>query len=371
MYKSLTQFFIIILTLLFCRLATAEPIKIGIAGPFSGPYAGMGDQQWLGANQAIEDINAQGGINGNKLMLVIADDDCNPEKAEKIAHHFAMQGDIKAVIGHNCSSTSLAAAKIYAAHNILMITPASTAPALTEQGYHNIFRTCGKNDTQGEFAANFIHDHFDAKKVIIIHDNTLYGKGLADSVQATLTKLGTKVILNQNFQRDNSDYLSLAKTVADMKPDAVFFGGLFTDAGEFLKLLHEINNHIPFIAGDGIASPDFVKAAGGPNITKGVYMTFFSDPNSFTQAKNVVKKFEKKRIKPTGYMLNAYAATQAVAQAIKETSLQKEISMDKWLHENKVDSVIGTLEWDKNGDLKQAPFSVYQWDDEGGYEVYQ
>src|SRR6185295_10006654 len=138
--------FLIFASSLLSNVGAAEPIKIGIVGPFSGPYVAAGDQEWQGAMQAVEDINEQGGIKGNKLVLVSADDACNPQKAEQIAKKFVSSPDIMAVVGHNCSSTTLAAAKIYAEANMLMITPASTTPEITEHNYSSIFRTCGRDD---------------------------------------------------------------------------------------------------------------------------------------------------------------------------------------------------------------------------------
>lgn len=351
----------------FSHMSLASPIKIGIAGPFSGTYVAAGDQQWLGAIQAVEDINEQGGINGDKLMLISADDACNPKKAEKIAKEFVKSPEIVAVIGHNCSSTTLAASKIYGKANMLMITPASTTPEITEHNYNSIFRTCGKDDAQGEIAAYFIITKLKSKKIAIIHDGSVYGKVVAEHTKLALNKLTIKEILYQEVMNGSDNYPIQVKKISDLEPDLIYFGGLQIDAGNFLKYLREHGNQTTFFASDGIASPDFVQAAGGPNIVKGVYMTFFKDPLSIPEARKVVKKLQEKRIKPSGYTLNSYAAVQAIEAAMKNAPHDK---MSDWLHQNKVNSVIGTLEWDHKGDLKKAPFMVYRWNDEGEYEPY-
>lgn len=365
--KLFQKISIIFLCLLFSHQSLADTIKIGIAGPFSGPYVAAGDQQWQGAIQAVDDINEQGGINGNKLMLISADDACNPKKAEEIAKRFVKSTEIKAVIGHNCSSTTLAASGIYADANMLMITPASTTPEITAHNYNSIFRTCGTDDSQGEIAAYFITKILKAKKVVVIHDGSVYGKIVALNTKISLEKLENNPILYQEIARDKNNNSLLIKQVAQLEPDLVYFGGQDSDAGNFLKYLREQGNNVTFFGSDGIASSDFVQTAGGPNIVKNAYMTFFTDPLYIPEAKKVVKKLQEKRIKPTGYTLNAYAAVQAIEAALKNAPQDK---LSEWLHQNKVNSVIGTLEWDQNGDLKKAPFSVYKWNDEGEYELY-
>ncbi len=369
MYKvKLTQRIIALcLGVLFTNAASADDIKIGIVGPFSGPYVAAGDQQWLGATQAVDDINAEGGVDGRKLVLISADDACNPEKAVKIAKKMVAAGDIEAVIGHNCSSATLAAAKIYAEANMLMISPASTTPEITAHNYKSIFRTCGKDDSQGKVAAYFISKKLKAKNVAVVNDGSVYGKVVAENTKVALDELGDTPILYAELIPDKSNKAKLFQQIADLKPDLIYFGGLHTDAGNFLKELREYGNKVTFFGSDGLASPDFVQAAGGPNIVQGVYMTFFNDPLSIPEAKNVVNELQEKRISPTGYILNSYAAVQVIVTAMQHVPRDQ---MSDWLHHNKVDSVLGPLEWDKNGDLKKAAFIVYKWNNEGGYSPY-
>jgi branched-chain amino acid transport system substrate-binding protein len=355
------------ITAILLNMVSAEPIKIGIAGPFSGPYVAAGDQQWEGARQAIEDINNNGGINGNKLVLISADDACTPQKAEQIAKKFVTSHEIIAVVGHNCSSTTLAAAKIYAYANLLMITPASTTPEITEHNYLSIFRTCGRDDAQGKVAADFMNHKLNAKKIAIFYVNNVYGKGIAENTKNALEKLGNPPILYQKLTQNQSKDEKLIQQISAIEPDVIYFGGLHTDAGDFLKYLHEHGNHTIFMGSDGLASPDFVQAAGGPNNVANVYMTFFDDPNTLSAAKRVVKELEDKHITTTGYTLNSYAAIQAIAAALKNAPLNK---MSEWLHQNTVDSIIGPLKWDQKGDLKKDSFIVYKWNEDGGYDPY-
>lgn len=367
MSKLIRNVFIAGISSLLCHICVADTIKIGVAGPFSGPYASFGDQLWRGATQAAADINEKGGINGNKIELINADDACEPKQAVAVANRLVNKDNVAAVIGHFCSSSTIPASNVYADAQIVMITPASTNPALTERGFNTIFRTCGRDDQQGIIAAQFISDSLKAKNIAIIHDKDTYGKGLADATKKTLEKLGAKIVLYEGLTRGEKDFNALVSRIKQLNADAVYFGGLHPEAGPLLRQLREQGYQGPFISGDGIASEDFVTSAGGANIVKNVYMTFGSDPRNIPDAQKVVKELESKHIEPEGYTLYSYAALQSIADAIRETHSQDGKKMADWLHQHKVPTVMGEREWDEKGDLKNAPYIIYKWDTDGKY----
>ncbi len=346
----------------------AKTIKIGVAGPFSGPYAAFGDQMWHGASQAAEDINKKGGINGDQIELVKADDVCEPKQAVFVAHRLVNSDDVTAIIGHFCSSSTVPASEVYADAQALMITPASTNPVITDRGLTTIFRTCGRDDQQGLVAADFINNKLHAKQVAVIHDKDTYGKGLADAMKTELEKLGGKVVLYEGLTRGEKNFNALVTKIKETKADAVYFGGLHTEAGPLLRQLREQGVKAPFVSGDGIVSEDFVSAAGGPQIVKGVYMTFGADPRDNKNGKEVITAFRNKKIEPEGYTLYSYATLQAIADAMKETHSTDGKKLADWLHNNKVNTVIGEKSWDAKGDLKNADYVIYQWDDKGKYK---
>ncbi len=346
----------------------AKTIKIGVAGPFSGPYAAFGDQMWHGASQAAEDINKKGGINGDQIELVKADDVCEPKQAVSVAHRLVNNEDVTAVIGHFCSSSTVPASDVYADAQALMITPASTNPVITDRGLTTIFRTCGRDDQQGFVAADFITNKLHAKQVAVIHDKDTYGKGLADAMKAQLEKLGPKVVLYEGLTRGEKNFNALVTKIKEAKADAVYFGGLHTEAGPFLRQLREQGVKVRFISGDGIVSEDFVSAAGGPQIVKGVYMTFGADPRDNNNGKEVIAEFRNNKIEPEGYTLYSYATLQAISEAMKQTHSTDGKKLADWLHKNKVNTVIGEKSWDAKGDLKTSDYVIYEWDDKGKYK---
>lgn len=341
-------------------------IKIGVAGPFSGPNATYGAQYWKGATQAAEDINATGGINGEKIVLVQGDDACEPKQAVSVANRLADQDKVMAVVGHFCSSSTMPASEVYDEAGILTITPGSTNPQITERGMNGMFRMCGRDDQQGSIAANYILDTLKAKKVAVIHDKDTYGQGLADATKAALQKRGVKEVMYEGLSRGEKDFNALVTKMSSLNPDVVYFGGCHPEAGPLVRQMREQGMKAKFFSGDCIVTEEMVTAAGGPQYTNGVYMTFGNDPRQIPAGKTVIEKFRASGFEPEGYTLYAYASIQALAAAYKAAGKDNE-KAGAWLKANSVDTVMGKKSWDSKGDLKVSDYVIYQWDDKGKY----
>lgn len=366
---AIKKFLGILLIGFFSTLVYADDtIKIGIAGPHSGAYAAFGEQLWRGASQAAQDINEKGGINGKKLELVKADDACEPKQAVAVANRIVDHEEVDAVVGHFCSSSTIPASEVYSDAEIIMITPASTNPIVTDRGLKTVFRTCGRDDQQGKVAANFIFKDLKSKRVAVIHDKDTYGKGIADSMIANLKSLGGGTVLYEGLTRGEKDFNALITKLKQVNADAVYFGGLHTEAGPLVRQLREQGMEIPFISGDGIVSEDFVTAAGGKKMVRGVYMTFGADPRQIPEGKKTVAKFRNNGFEPEGYTLYSYASMQIIAKAIENTRSMNGEILSSWLHQNKVDTVMGKKAWDTKGDLLVSDYVIYKWDNKGKYQ---
>lgn len=346
----------------------AETIKVGVAGPHSGAYAAFGEQLWRGASQAAEDINANGGINGKQIELIKADDACEPKQAVAVANRIVEHDEVSAVIGHFCSSSTIPASVVYADAQIIMITPASTNPTVTDRGLKTIFRTCGRDDQQGVVAAEFIQNQLKAKRVGVIHDKDTYGKGLADAMQDHLVKLGTTPVIYEGLTRGEKDFNALVTKLKQYKVDAVYFGGLHTEAGPLVRQLREQGLNVPLISGDGIVSEDFVTAAGGAKMVKNVYMTFGQDPRKLPSGKAVVDEFREQGIEPEGYTLYSYASLEIVAKAMESIKSTDGIKLSNYLKEHSISTVIGEKAWNYKGDLKKSDYVMYAWQPDGTYK---
>jgi branched-chain amino acid transport system substrate-binding protein len=335
----------------------AQEIKIGV------------EQLWRGAEQAAADINAAGGINGMKLTLVKADDACEPKQAVAVANRLVDSDKVAAVVGHFCSASTIPASEVYAEANVLMITPASTNPTVTERKLPSILRTCGRDDQQGFVAAEFIVKNLKAKRVVVLHDKDTYGRGLADAMKTHMKSLGTTEVLYEGLTRGEKDFNALVTKIKAANADAVYFGGLHTEAGPLIRQMREQGLKAAFVSGDGIVSNDFVTTAGGNKFVNGVYMTFGADARSLPEGKKVVEEFRKGKYEPEGYTLYSYATIQAIAAALKATGKTDGQVLAKWLKANPVQTAMGTKAWDDKGDLKISDFVMYKWSDNGKYDV--
>jgi branched-chain amino acid transport system substrate-binding protein len=347
--------------------AMAEVLKISVAGPHTGAYAAFGEQLWRGAEQAAKDINAAGGINGKMLELVKSDDACEPKQAVAVANRAVDADKVVGVVGHFCSSSTMPASEIYADADVLTITPASTNPQVTERGLPTMMRMCGRDDQQGIVAGDYIVKKLGAKRVAVIHDKDTYGQGLADATRAQLRKNGLTEVLYEGLTRGEKDFNALVTKIRSLNADAVYFGGLHTEAGPLVRQMREQGVNAAFISGDGIVSEDFATAAGGNNFVKGVLMTFGADPRKNDAGKAVIEKFRAAKYEPEGYTLYSYASMQVLAAALKGSGSTSGAKMAEWLKKNPVDTVMGQKAFDAKGDLVVSDYVMYGWDDQGKY----
>ncbi len=216
----------------------ADTIKIGIAGPKTGPVTQYGDMQFIGAKQAIKDINAAGGVDGKMLEAKEYDDACDPKQAVAVANKVVNDG-VKFVVGHLCSSSTQPASDIYEDEGVIMITPAATSPEITARGYKLIFRTIGLDSAQGPAAGNYIADHVKPKVVAVLHDKQQYGEGIATAVKQTLEKKGTKVAVFEGLNAGDKDFSSIIQKLKQNNVDFVYYGGYHPELGLILRQAQE------------------------------------------------------------------------------------------------------------------------------------
>ena len=289
----------------------------------SGGEASFGRQMKNGAEQAVADINAAGGVLGRKLKLEIGDDACDPKQARSVGEKFA-GAKLPFVAGHYCSSSSIPASEAYAEGGVLQITPASTNPTFTERKLWNTFRVCGRDDQQGAVAGAYIARNFKGKNIAVVHDKTTYGKGLADETKKALNKAGIKEKLYESYNKGDKDFNALVSKLKLNNIDLVYVGGYHQESGLILRQMRDQGVKATLMAGDALADKEFASITGPA--AEGVLFTFGPDPRNKATAKAIVDKFKAKNIDPEGYTLYTYAAfqvwTQAVAKA-KTTDAKK------------------------------------------------
>jgi branched-chain amino acid transport system substrate-binding protein len=349
---------------LSASLALAVPamaqIKVGVAGPITGNNASFGAQLKNGTEKAVEDINAAGGILGQKIQLSIGDDASDPKQGVSVANKFVGDG-VKLVIGHFNSGVSIPSSEVYQEAGVLQITPASTNPKFTERSMWNTFRTCGRDDQQGAVAAAYIAKNFKGKKVAIVHDKTPYGKGLADETQKGMNAKGVKEVLYEGVNTGEKDFSALVSKLKSANVDLVYFGGLHTEAGLIVRQMRDQGVKAPMMSGDGITDKEFAQIAG-PG-AEGTLMTFSPDPRKNPNAAKVVAEFKsKKNYDPEAYTLYSYAALEIMKQAAEQAkSLDPKKMADVMKSGKAFKTVIGDISFDKKGDITRPDYVMYVW----------
>ncbi|MCA0399691.1 MAG: branched-chain amino acid ABC transporter substrate-binding protein [Proteobacteria bacterium] len=358
MKKTLLAGVALAATLGFAGVANAQ-IKFGVTGPITGPNAAFGKQLTDGAEQAAEDFNKAGGILGQKITLSKGDDVSDPKQGVSVANKFVGDG-VKFVVGPFNSGVTIPASEVYAENGVLVISPSATNPKVTERKLWNVFRTCGRDDQQGEVAGKHIADKLKGKKVAVIHDKTTYGQGLADETKKAMNKLGVKEVLYEGVNTGEKDFSALITKMKNAGVEVVYWGGLHTEGGLIIRQMRDQGVKAVMMSGDGITSDEFA-TIGGPGV-EGTLMTFPPDPRRRPEAKAIVDAYKAKNINPEAYTLYTYAAMEVIKQAAESAKSLEPKKVAEKIHSGmKFKTVIGELSFDKKGDITRPDYVMYTW----------
>jgi branched-chain amino acid transport system substrate-binding protein len=348
--------------------AAQAQVKVGVGAPMTGGSAAFGAQFKQGVEQAVEDINAAGGILGQKVVLYVGDDRADPKEGVSVANKFAADG-VKFVIGHFNSGVTIPSSDVYMENGMLVITPGATNPKVTDRGMWNVFRVCGRDDQQGSAAGAIIADKFKGKRVAIIHDKTTYGQGLAEETRKAMNAKGLRAVMFEGVNKDDKDFTALVSKIKGANADLIYWGGLHDTAGLIVRQMRDQGVKAPLMGGDGMADEEFA-AIAGPG-AEGTLMTFTPDPRTNPKNKDIVELFRKKRgFEPQAYTLYSYAALQIIKQAAEQAKSVDPKKVADVMHSGKVfNTVLGDLTFDKKGDITgyiiagttRNPYVLYTW----------
>ncbi|MCX8293094.1 branched-chain amino acid ABC transporter substrate-binding protein [Phyllobacterium sp. 0TCS1.6A] len=346
-------------------------LLIAVGAPLTGPNAAFGAQIQKGAEAAIAEINAAGGINGEQVKITLGDDVSDPKQGISVANKFVADG-VKFVIGHFNSGVSIPASEVYAENGILEVTPAATNPVFTERGLWNTFRTCGRDDQQGIVAGGYIADKFKDAKIAVVHDKTPYGQGLADETKKTLNSKGVTEALYEGVNVGDKDFSALIAKAKQAGVTVLYWGGLHTEAGLIIRQLADQGLKVTFISGDGIVSNELASIAG--DAVEGTLNTFGPDPSKNPANKELVEKFRAQGFEPEAYTLYSYAAAQVIAAAATAAKSNDPEAVGKAMKESgPFKTVLGDLAFDEKGDPKLPGYVMYEWkkDADGKFSYQQ
>lgn len=340
----------------------AAEIRIGIAGPMTGPVAQYGDMQFSGARMAIERINASGGVMGEQLVGIEVDDVCDPKQAVTVANRLVNQG-VQYVVGHLCSSSTQPASDIYEDEGILMITPASTSPQITQRGYELLFRTIGLDSMQGPVAANFIVSQ-KPNRVAVIHDKQQYGAGIATAVRDTLRDAGVEVALFEGVTAGDRNFSSLVTRIKQANVDFVYYGGYHPELGLILRQARQAGVSSKFMGPEGVGNRDINTIAG--DAAEGLLVTLPPSFDEKAENQELVAAFEAKGEDTSGpFVLTSYAAVQLIAEGIEQAGSKDPFEVAKALHAGSLETPIGTVQFNQAGDMQSFEFVIYEWHSDG------
>ncbi len=341
-----------------CSGPESNEIVIGTAGPMTGAYASFGEQFRQGAEKAVADMNAAGGVLGRQLRLEVGDDACDPRQAVSVASDMAASGAVF-VAGHYCSGSSIPASDVYAESGIIQISPASTNPDYTDRGLPTAFRVCGRDDAQGPFAASYVAENFPDANIAIVDDRTTYGQGLAAQFRTALNALGMTEVLNDNIVAGERDYGALVTKLRQADVDILYYGGYHTEAGLIIRQMRNQNVDVILVGGDALVTNEFWAITGEAG--EGTLMTFGPDPRLNAGNDELVEAFRALGYEPEAFTLYTYAAIQTWAQAAERAGTVDVTAVSAELKSGVADTVLGDIGFTSKGDVEGPGYVFYVW----------
>ena len=343
-------------------------IKIATQSPLSGEQAALGEHIKLGAQLAVEEASKRFKALGFDLVFVPFDDQAKPEVGVANARNVVSDPNILLVVGHFNSGVALPASEIYKDSMLAMISPANTATAITDRGYPNVNRVCGRDDIQGPVGARFAAQDLKLKSVYIIHDKTLYGQGVADNFRDEAKKLGLKISGYEGTE-ERANFGPLIIPMKARNPDLVYFGGIYHQGGLLLKQMREKGVKAAFMGPDGLDSSEMVKI-GGEQVVGTYYTTVAGPSDAYPESAAFAKKFKQrfgKDVESFGMYGHDAAAVglKAIEQAIQEAGGKQPSRAQVSAAVRKIKDfkgITGSISFDGKGDPVKSKYFVLKFE---------
>lgn len=346
-------------------LPAKADINVAFTGPLTGPVAVYGEAALLGIQQAIDDVNKAGGINGQKILLKTYDDQCDPKQAVAVANRVVADA-IPFVIQGDCSGSSIAAAKVFMDENILVINSVASNPQFTDEGGPAIFRASFRDDHVAPVLAEAIVKRFPHEKLAILNDQSTYGYGIAEGVRELVNKGGLKEVFFDSYDPASRDFSALITRLKEKDIQVLFVGGYPVEIATLARELGEAGLNIQIVAGD-LSDQDFWKIAGKAG--EGALFALPADPGKNKSAAFLKAKLDEAKETYNAYTFYGYAAAQVLAQGLEAMPEAGPSALAALLHQKTFDTVLGPWRFDKKGDIDNVPIALYRWHDGAFTEV--
>jgi len=340
-------------------------IKIGNVAPLTGPDSYLGKDNENGARLAVEEINRQGlTINGKAITLeLLGEDDAGDPKFGTQVAQKLVDSKVVAVVGHLNSGVTIPASKIYSEAGIVQISPSSTNPEYTKQGYKTAYRMVGTDAQQGPVLAKFALETLKGKSIAIVDDATQYGKGLADEFEKKIISSGSKIVIHEATNNKATDFKAILTNIKAKNPDIILFGGMAATGGPFAKQAKELGIKAKIIGGDGICSPTLYELAGDA-VENIVCSTVGIPKESLNNSANFLKNYQERfKTEVQIYAPMAYDAVMIIVDAMKRSNSTNAADILKAIPTTNYAGLSGQITFDEKGDLKESYITLSQFKD--------
>ncbi len=340
-------------------------VKIGHVAPLTGPIAHLGKDNENGARLALEEINKAGlTIDGKKVVLTLVpeDDAEDPKTATQVAQKL-VDAKVVGVVGHLNSGTSIPASKIYSDAGITQISPSSTNPDYTNQGFKTTYRLVATDAQQGPALGNYVANTLKAKTVAIIDDSTQYGKGLADEFEKTVKAAGVKVVTREASNNKATDFKAILTKVKGSKPDVIMYGGMDATGGPLAKQATELGIKAKIVGGDGMCTEKLIELAGDAvvNVTCSEAGKALS---KMDQGADFQKRYKERFNSDVQiYAPFTYDAVYVLVDAMKRANSTDPAKILVAMPDTKMNGLVGNIAFDSKGDMKEGVITLYDFKD--------
>ena len=343
-----------LLTLTGCRRDGAQlnVIRIGAVAPITGSQAETGQDLVNGIRLAVDEKNAAGGVLGKRIELVVFDDVADPKEAVSVANKICVDTTIVGIVGHMNSGTTKAASPVYAPCGLPVVMPVPTNPEITKQGFTNLFRVPPTDLDQGTDIAKYAITKLGKTRFAVIHDSTAYGQPLAEVVRKTVESSGGQVVAFDGINEGDKDFRALLTRMRAAKPDVLFFGGIYNEAGLLAKQSKEVGLNAPFLAADGSFGDKFIEIAGA-DAAEGAVMSFIApDERTNDATRAFAEKFRKRYGSIKAFAPLGYDAANILMVGIAEADKPDRRAIISVLHSAAFEysGVTGMSHFEANGD---------------------
>lgn len=342
----------------------AADIKIGFAAPLTGPQAYFGTTWLNGVQLYVDQVNAKGGIDGNKIVIVPADDKADPREGTIIAQRFCDDGEVKAVVGHLNSGITIPTMDIYSACDLSQLT-VSSSPQVTELGYANIVQPVANDFAQGKLSALYAYNELKARKAATINDKQAFGQGVAQLFEKDFAAAGGEIVSSVSVDAKDVDFSSVITNLKQANPEVIYFGGVMPQLALFAKQMRDLGLDAKLLVPDGAYTPDYVKLAGDAGV--GTFVTFQAPPYDATQElKDFAAAYEAKYSdKPGPQSAFGWMQVQILEAAIKAAPGLDRAEILKNARATDMDTVVGRIKINEKGGIDTGGLYIYRVEKDG------